>query len=174
MKFWLTLWVFSSFFIRILLFSWVLKRYEKYEFVLSQHFSLIFRFYWLFFWVFVLNFVSFVHNFANFSSFFIRILLFSWVLKRYEKYELLLSQHFFLIFRFIETIFVSIYIIFVSIYVIFVSFSILFHGNSAFFVNLREVRKVRARTVPEPPYIHYWYRKVEANSDRQSSRVAMF
>jgi predicted DNA-binding ribbon-helix-helix protein len=72
----------------ILLFLWTLKRYENYELVLSQHFSLIFRFYWLFFWVFVLNFVSFVHNFANFSSFFIRILLFSWVLKRYEKYEL--------------------------------------------------------------------------------------
>ena len=113
------LWIFTSYFVKILLFSWVLERYEKYELVLSQHFSLIFRFYWLFFWVFILHFVSFVHNFANFSSFFIRILLFSWVLKRYEKYELVLSQHFFLIFRFIETIFVSIYNIFVSIYVIF-------------------------------------------------------
>ncbi len=55
--------------------------------------------------------------------------------------RVVLSQHFPLIFRFILAISVS-------IYVIFVSFSILFHGNSAFFMNLREVRKLRARTVP--------------------------
>jgi hypothetical protein len=68
--------------------------------------------YWIFLWVFTL--ILWV-----FPFYFMEILIFSLILEVYEKYELVLSQHFFLIFRFIETIFVSIYNIFVSIYVIF-------------------------------------------------------
>jgi hypothetical protein len=91
---------FSLYFMQILLFSWVSKRYEKYEFVLSQHFALIFKFIEAIFVNFGINFVSFVLNFVSFPLYFMQILTFSWVLKRYEKYEFVLSQHFSLIFRF--------------------------------------------------------------------------